>query len=233
MSQALYGIALGARTARTQLDREPAKAAEPIDYVLSLAEAGLAEMRSPIFDLRPQWLESEGLVATIQKHAAAQEARHGIAVTCDLCDEPNVSPGVREAVYRIVQEALTNTLKHAKAGKVRVTRKVARKRLRAEVADDGIGFGSEARHVLEDWTSGTALCFEGRVPLAPPVRVISDSGRKHSRRPSRGTLCVSQSAAAHGNRHPGPFLDNLKRLRGLTRRKRCLRLVDGAPALEC
>ena len=140
VSQALYGIALGARTARTLLDREPAKAAEPIDYVLLLAEAGLAEMRSLIFELRPESLESEGLVAAIQKHAAAQAARHGIAVSCDLCDEPDISPAVREAVYRIVQEALTNTLKHAKAGNVRVTLKVARKRLRAEVADDGIGF---------------------------------------------------------------------------------------------
>ena len=34
VSQALYGIALGARTAREQLERDPAKAAEPIDYVL-------------------------------------------------------------------------------------------------------------------------------------------------------------------------------------------------------
>jgi signal transduction histidine kinase len=46
VSQALYGIALGARTARTLLDRDPAQAAEPMDYCLSLAEVGLAEMRS-------------------------------------------------------------------------------------------------------------------------------------------------------------------------------------------
>ena len=40
VSQALYGIALGARTARALLDRDPAQAAEPLDYMLSLAEAG-------------------------------------------------------------------------------------------------------------------------------------------------------------------------------------------------
>ena len=140
VSQALYGIALGARTARTQLDRDPAKAVEPVEYVLSLAEAGLAEMRSLIFELRPESLESEGLVAAIRKQAAVQEARHGIAVTCDLGDEPDVSPEAREAVYRIVQEALTNTLKHAKAANVRVTLRPEKGRLLAEVADDGIGF---------------------------------------------------------------------------------------------
>ena len=45
VSQALYGIALGARTARTQLDRDPAKSAEPLEYVLSLAEG--CEDRGP------------------------------------------------------------------------------------------------------------------------------------------------------------------------------------------
>jgi signal transduction histidine kinase len=143
VSQALYGIALGARTARTQLDREPAKAVEPVDYVLSLAEAGLAEMRALIFELRPESLESEGLVAAIRKQAAAQEARHGIAVTCDLCDEPDASPEVREAVYRIVQEALTNTLKHAGAANVRISLGPAAGCLRAEVSDDGVGFDPE------------------------------------------------------------------------------------------
>src|SRR6185295_13930434 len=60
VSQALYGIALGAQTARTLLDREPERAGEPLDYVLQLAEAGLTEMRSLIFELRPESLEREG-----------------------------------------------------------------------------------------------------------------------------------------------------------------------------
>jgi signal transduction histidine kinase len=46
VSQALYGIALGAQTARTLLDRDAARAKEPVDYVLQLAQAGLAEMRA-------------------------------------------------------------------------------------------------------------------------------------------------------------------------------------------
>jgi signal transduction histidine kinase len=45
VSQALYGIALGAHTARTLLDRDPGLVAAPLEYILSLAKAGLAEMR--------------------------------------------------------------------------------------------------------------------------------------------------------------------------------------------
>jgi signal transduction histidine kinase len=68
VSQALYGIALGSRTARTLLDRgDPSRAVEPVEYVLSLAEAGLSEMRALIFELRPEALEKEGLVSALEK----------------------------------------------------------------------------------------------------------------------------------------------------------------------
>ena len=65
VSQALYGIALGARTARALLDRDPAAAVEPIEYVAALANAGMAEMRALIFELRPESLEEKGLVMAL------------------------------------------------------------------------------------------------------------------------------------------------------------------------
>jgi GAF domain-containing protein len=139
VSQALYGIALGARTARTQLDRDPAKAGEPLDYVLSLAEAGLAEMRALIFELRPESLETEGLVAALEKQLAATRARHGLDVTADLGTEPQAGLEVKEAAYRIAQEALHNIVKHAQAKSVKVAL-TADGALRLTVADDGRGF---------------------------------------------------------------------------------------------
>lgn len=90
VSQALYGIALGAKTARTLIDHDPSRAAAPMDYVLSLAEAGLAEMRALIFELRPESLATEGLVAALSKQVAAVEARHGIKVRKNLPEEPNI-----------------------------------------------------------------------------------------------------------------------------------------------
>jgi signal transduction histidine kinase len=91
VSQALYGIALGAKTARTLLDQEPGRATDPLDYVLSLAEAGMAEMRALIFELRPESLETEGLAVALEKQAAALRARHEIDVEASICDEPEAS----------------------------------------------------------------------------------------------------------------------------------------------
>jgi signal transduction histidine kinase len=140
VSQALYGIALGARTARTRLDRDPSGAAEPMDYVLSLAEAGLAEMRALIFELRPESLEMEGLVAALEKQVAATRARYGLQVEADLGTEPGLSPSARETFYRIAQESLHNVVKHAHATVASIRLVHDRDGTVMTIADDGLGF---------------------------------------------------------------------------------------------
>jgi signal transduction histidine kinase len=140
VSQALYGIALGARTARTLLDRDPSRAAEPLDYALSLAEAGLAEMRALIFELRPGNLEQDGLVRALKTHASALQGRLGlpIVVESDLADRLPLP--AEEVVYRIAQEALHNVVKHAAAHQVRVDVRAEGAGVRLRVEDDGKGF---------------------------------------------------------------------------------------------
>ncbi len=140
VSQALYGIALGARTARALLERDPTRLSDPLDYVLALAEAGLAEMRALIFELRPESLRTEGLVAALTKQADSLRARHRLDVRVQFGPEPAASLEVKEALYRIGQEALHNIAKHARAARVDLVLSVDPAGLRLEVRDDGIGF---------------------------------------------------------------------------------------------
>jgi signal transduction histidine kinase len=121
-----------------------------VDYVLSLAEAGLAEMRALIFELRPESLELEGLVAGIEKQAAAMRARHNVEVDADLCEEPDIPLDVKEAIARIAQESLHNVIKHARATHVTVRLTADGAKLGLEVQDDGSGFdpdGTFAGHL--------------------------------------------------------------------------------------
>ena len=143
VSQALYGIALGTQTAQKMLEDGSTRVAEPLDYVLSLAEAGMAEMRALIFELRPESLEEEGLVAALGKQVAALESRHGIKVEDDLCEEPPVPLHVKEAIYRISQEALHNTVRHARAAKVRISLARDPGSTTVEIRDDGLGFDAD------------------------------------------------------------------------------------------
>ncbi|HEX5164500.1 MAG TPA: GAF domain-containing protein, partial [Thermomicrobiales bacterium] len=144
VSQALYGIGLGAQTARTQLDRDHTKAAAPLDYVLQLAEAGMAEMRALIFELRPESLAQEGLVAALEKQAAAVRARHSVPVSLSLTSEPECSLAVKETLYRIAQEAMHNTVKHAQATAIELRLAHDGSRLALDVIDNGRGFDSDA-----------------------------------------------------------------------------------------
>jgi PAS domain S-box-containing protein len=140
VSQVLYSIGLGVRTARARLEHEPEKASEPLDYCISLAEAGLAEMRALIFELRPESLEVEGLVAALSKQADALQARHSIAVEKSFCEEPGVPLAIKESLYRISQEALNNIVKHARATQVDLGLKQIDGTLLLEVKDNGQGF---------------------------------------------------------------------------------------------
>ncbi len=141
VSQALFGIGLGARTARTVIEEDPAKAIAPLDYVLSLAEAGLAEMRALIFELRPEALREEGIVAALDKQAAALRARYNIEVAASLEEMPDDLPlDVEEALYRIAQEALHNTVKHARATRVDLDLDCDGSDLSLTIADNGRGF---------------------------------------------------------------------------------------------
>ena len=143
VSQALYGIALGARTARTLLDRDPAQAAAPLDYSVSLAEAGLAEMRALIFELRPEALETEGLLAALRKQIDSVRARHGVEIDAEWGEEPDFPHETKETVYRIAQEALNNIVKHARARRVKLGIASSAEEIVLEVSDDGVGFAPE------------------------------------------------------------------------------------------
>jgi signal transduction histidine kinase len=144
VSQALYGILLSASAVRNMLDTDPKEAIEPVDSVVSLASAGLAEMRALLFELRPESLETEGLVAAIEKRAIAVRARYGLAVHLSLCSEPNVPLRVKETFARVQQEAVHNVIKHAGARTVDVTLDFQDGALRLTVRDDGSGFDAEA-----------------------------------------------------------------------------------------
>jgi signal transduction histidine kinase len=140
VSQGLYCINMGAITAREALDSDPGEAIAPLEYVIALAEAGLAEMRALIFELRPESLASEGVVAAITKQVDVLRTRYKLSVDAQLSEEPPLPLERKQALYRITQEALHNIVKHACASTVtlRLTRQEGE--LILQVCDDGKGF---------------------------------------------------------------------------------------------
>lgn len=140
VSQVLYSIGLGAHTARDALDSDPEQTLASIDYVLALTEAGLAEMRALIFELRPESLELEGLVAALSRQVAVLRTRRKLTVNVDLGEEPTIPLEMKQALYRIAQEALHNIVKHAHASVVELRLEALTNEIILEVHDNGKGF---------------------------------------------------------------------------------------------
>jgi signal transduction histidine kinase len=114
--------------------------AQPIDDVIRLAEASQAEMRALIFELRPELLEKEGLVAALNRQIEAVRTRHGIAAQVMTSAEPELPVEVKQALHRIAQEALWNMVKHARARRLDIHLEAEGDSVMLEVADDGVGF---------------------------------------------------------------------------------------------
>jgi signal transduction histidine kinase len=140
VSQILYGISLGVNTARTLQVRDPGLVTEQLDDVLALTKAALAEMRALIFELRPESLATEGLVTALAKQAEALQARHEVPVEALLCDEPDLPLNVKQELYRVAQEALHNTIKHAHASQVSLRLDWTAEAIILEIRDNGVGF---------------------------------------------------------------------------------------------
>jgi signal transduction histidine kinase len=140
VSQALYGISLGAHTARAALESDPGEAIAPLEYVIALAEAGQAEMRALIFELRPESLATEGVIAALTKQVDVLRLRYKLSVDAQLGEEPTLSLKRKQALYSIAQEALHNIVKHAHASTVLLRLSRHDDELVLEVRDDGKGF---------------------------------------------------------------------------------------------
>ena len=106
-----------------------------------LAESGLAEMRTLIFELRPESLESEGLLACLRRQTEALAKRYKLAVSIEGCaEEPALELAIKHGVYRLIMEALHNVVKHAQASHCSVHLERLPGEYLIRVEDDGAGF---------------------------------------------------------------------------------------------
>ncbi|MDR3562642.1 MAG: HAMP domain-containing protein [Negativicutes bacterium] len=134
----------------------PATAQEcRIDEMRAVVKTTLGEIHRLAVELRPSILDDMGLIPALEKYVSDYRDAHGIDVDLHVTWGVNhrVAHEVEVTVYRIVQEALTNISKYAKAENVSVIITCDDKGLEAIVEDDGIGFvveelGEDARNKL-------------------------------------------------------------------------------------
>ena len=113
--------------------------------MLGMLDETMTAVRRIAADLRPLMLDDLGLNAALEWLARESARRMGFEVTVRLGQhDPALDKDGTIAVYRIVQEALTNVVRHAHATAVRIELRESRGELVLTVQDNGVGFTLEA-----------------------------------------------------------------------------------------
>lgn len=147
------------------------------DELRDLIADALRRTRRLAFELRPSVLDDIGLEAALRRLATDVAERSGLTVDAivDALPERDVPSGVATVVYRVVQEALTNVVRHAGASTASVSVTVASGRLRVMVEDDGTGFDPD---LPVDGHLGLQGMVERAELIGGTVRILSEPGSR-------------------------------------------------------
>jgi len=138
--QGLTSILLALGTLKGETD--PQALEEGLSAVQELAVSTLQGVRELAFELRPKALDDFGLAAALERLTETFQERTGIAVAMAARLDGRLPEDTENALYRLVQEALTNVVKHAHANQVSIVLSQSGDALVAIVEDDGEGFAA-------------------------------------------------------------------------------------------
>jgi len=112
-----------------------------LQEAIALANQALEQVRELSFNLRPAMLDDLGLGPALSWYVKRCAQRTNLDLQLDVSDlQERLPPEVETALYRVVQEALTNVVRHARAGAVQIRLEREATVVRAQVEDDGQGF---------------------------------------------------------------------------------------------
>jgi len=198
--QQVFSMMMQARSLEVLVARglppTPEEVAQVADDLSSAAQDVLSDLRGMVVELRPAAATAGGLAPAVRSLVDTTAARTGLPVTLALDDPADevaaLDPALLEDVYRVVAEALHNTVKHADASSVQVRLAVAphgrRRRLLAEVTDDGRGLGTPDGPAGPAWAGNCASSGFGMTVMRE--RAARWGGAVRVRQPATGGTSV-------------------------------------------
>ena len=139
--QTLTALGLGLAAAADRLDSDPAAVRRQLADMKQMNAQVLQEVHNVISDLRPSILDSLGLIPALRGHVNTFETRTGIQTQLIVQGKSSrLKPEVETTIFRVVQESLTNVVRHAQARSVLVQVIFGADGVELSVHDDGRGF---------------------------------------------------------------------------------------------
>ncbi|MBR0712394.1 ATP-binding protein [Bradyrhizobium liaoningense] len=181
--QHLIAASLGLMRVRTSLG-DPAGAERICDDIDASIDEALREIRAFVYLLHPQNLTVDGLKATIENYAAGFAVRTSLRVATRIASEIDRLPyETQRSLLRVIQEALTNVFRHAKATKVRIDIDATSDHFRLTISDDGRGLSVHpAKPGAKAISMGVGIpAMKARLrEIGGTLDIQSDSAMRHS-----------------------------------------------------
>jgi two-component system sensor histidine kinase UhpB len=154
----LGGILTGIKAYVSVYMERSTRAGNPPDPLLqdaaNLADTGFQAVRRVITDLRPSVLDQLGVWAALEWYAGQIEKRSGLPCCCTIAAAAaafDIGTELSTMLFRIVQEALTNAVRHAGASQINISAQVEGDALIVDVQDNGIGIDLTQQSKRESW----------------------------------------------------------------------------------
>lgn len=155
-SQSLTALLFAAETAREMKGIREAR--RQLDQMHDLLQHTLDGVHKVIFDLRPSMLDHLGVVPAIRSLAKSRLEARGVRVVVQELGEPlRLAPEMETALYRVVQEAVSNISRHAAARNVTIACALDGPQAEICIQDDGIGFDLTDLSLAPDSPRGLGL----------------------------------------------------------------------------
>ncbi|MBL8679483.1 MAG: sensor histidine kinase [Myxococcales bacterium] len=154
LGQELTGLAFVARHTSERFERDPGAIRANLGEIESGLQRTTALVRELVSDLRPRMLDDLGLVAAVEWLARRTEERAGVRCGVRADELGELPSSTRTVAFRVVQESLTNVLKHARATAVTIELRRESRALVLSVADDGVGFDPQRASVTRRGGAG-------------------------------------------------------------------------------
>ncbi|MFC2064655.1 sensor histidine kinase [Chloroflexota bacterium] len=176
--QALTAIGMGLRGLSTTLKtKKTNQAQDMLQHLEGLTTHSLTELQRLIADLRPSHLDDLGLPAALRWYANEIQKRSEIQTHVEIHGlERDVSSATKTALFRIVQEALTNVVKHAVADTAKITMTFEDDGVSIKVIDDGQGFEPESNRTGKRISWGLRNMEERANLLGGRLKITSHPG---------------------------------------------------------
>lgn len=139
VTQTVFSMTLTTQSALLLLEREPARVGAQLDRLSQLARDTLSEMQLLISELKPEEADRKGLVADLRRYLASCHFPEDLSIDLEVEGKLSLEQVEEQNLFRIVQEALNNIVKHAQAHKAWVRLHLTEP-MWIEIEDQGRGF---------------------------------------------------------------------------------------------